>query len=97
MIYNILIDENKFEDIKIVDDKDIDYLKNELEKIKIINDYTKDMLFESSDNIEKIDEKNDIDVQILQVAYDNKKKNIINKIYMSILGVIMSIYFIIKK
>ena len=97
MIYNILIDENKFEDIKIVDDKDIDYLKNELEKIKIINDYTKDMLFESSDNIEKIDEKNDIDVQILQVTYDNKKKNIINKIYMSILGVIMSIYFIIKK
>jgi hypothetical protein len=97
MIYNILIDENKFEDITIVEDKDIDYLKNELEKIKIINDYTKDMLFESSNDINKIEEKIDIDVNILEVAYDNKKKNIVNKIYMSILGVIMSIYFIIKR
>jgi hypothetical protein len=97
MIYNILIDENKFEDITIVEDKDIDYLKNELEKIKIINDYTKDMLFESSNDINKIEEKIDINNKDLQIAYDNKKNNIVNKIYMSILGVIMSIYFIIKR
>ncbi len=97
MIYNILIDENKFEDIAVVEDKDIDYIKNELEKIKIINDYTKDMLVESNININKIDNKIDINNNDLQVAYDNKKNNIINKIYMSILGVMMSIYFIIKR
>jgi hypothetical protein len=97
MIYNILIDENKFEDIAVVEDKDIDYIKNELEKIKIINDYTKDMLVESNININKIDNKIDINNNDLQIAYDNKKNNIINKIYMSILGVMMSIYFIIKR
>lgn len=97
MTYNILIDKNKFEDIIIVEEKDIEYIKNELEKIKIINDYTKDMLIESSNNIYKIEEKVDIDNDILEIAYDNKKKNIINNIYMSILGVIMSIYIIIKR
>ena len=97
MTYNILIDKNNFEDIIIVEEKDIEYIKNELEKIKIINDYTKDMLIESSNNIYKIEEKVDIDNDILEIAYDNKKKNIINNIYMSILGVIMSIYIIIKR
>ena len=97
MIYNILIDENKFEDITIDEDKDNDELKNELEKIKIINDYTKDMLFESSNDINKIEEKIDINNKDLQIAYDNKKNNIENKIYMTILGAIMSIYIIIKR
>lgn len=97
MIYNIVIDEDKFEDIKVIEEKDIEYIKNELERIKIINDYTKEMLIDNNKDINKVEEKIIIENNILEVAYKNEKKNIMNSIYLSMLGLVMSIYIIIKR
>lgn len=97
MIYNIVIDDDKFEDIKVVDEIDIEYIKNELKKIEIINSYTKDMLEENNISVNKMADKIEINNNNLEIAYNESKKNIYNKIYISVIGLIMSIYILIKK
>jgi len=102
MISNIIIDNEKFEDIKIIDDKDIEYLKNELEKIKIIKEYTSELLVDSNIKIDKIEKENiltniNVDNKDLELAYDYKKKNILSKIYLSIVSIFTGIYLIIKR
>ena len=102
MISNIIIDNERFEDIKIIDDKDIEYLKNELEKIKIIKEYTSELLLDSNIKINNIEKENiltniNVDNKDLELAYGYKKKNILSKIYLSIVSIFTGIYLIIKR
>ena len=95
-----MIDEKNFKDIKIIDDNEIEYLKNEIEKIKIMNECTKEILIENNikiNDIEKEDIKKNINNKNLEVVYKYKEKNILNKIYLSIISIFTGIYLIMKR
>jgi hypothetical protein len=102
MISNLIIDEKNFKDIKILEDNEIEYLKNELEKIKIIKEYTSELLVDSNIKINKIEKENiltniNVDNKDLELAYGYKKKNILSKIYLSIVSIFTGLYLIIKR